>query len=130
MAIYIVSAPEAGHSGKVGNVEFHGGKAVIDDERNPAELAYCRSAGYLVEEDEHAPADPGENGQGEGAGEGGKPFDPAEHNAEDVLAYLKDADEAEAARVLDAEAAGKERKGITNQREQILASKQKEGEDQ
>lgn len=120
MTTYIVSAPEAGYAGKVGDVSFSGGKAVIDDERNPAELAYCRNAGYLVEEDEHAPDSTGQDGT---PPDGGKPFDPAEHNAEDVLGYLNDADKAEAVRVLDAEAAGKSRKGITGQREQILDSK-------
>jgi hypothetical protein len=129
MAKFNVSAPEADYAGTVGKVQFRGGKAVIDEDRNPAELAYCRNAGYLVEDDEHAP-DETASGNGEGQGDGDKPFDPADHNADEVLAYLKDADEAEAVRVLDAEAAGKERKGITNQREQILASKQKEGEDQ
>ncbi|MBP2583394.1 hypothetical protein J3A78_003872 [Streptomyces sp. PvR006] len=39
-------------------------------------------------------------------------FDPGEHTAPDVLAYLADADEDERERVLTAEAAGKARKGI------------------
>lgn len=39
-------------------------------------------------------------------------FDPGEHNAPEVLAYLESADEAERERVLAAEAAGKARKGI------------------
>lgn len=43
---------------------------------------------------------------------GGPAFDPGEHNAPEVLAYLADADEAERERVLAAEAAGKARKGI------------------
>jgi hypothetical protein len=41
-----------------------------------------------------------------------KPFDPGEHKAPEVLAYLKDADDDERARVLAAEAAGQKRKGI------------------
>jgi hypothetical protein len=131
MSKFTVTAPEAGHEGKVGNVEFRDGKAVIDEDTHAAELAYCRSAGYTVEAVEGDGETPAEDPPtGDGEAEGGKPFDPAEHNAADVLAYLKDVDEAEATRVLDAEAAGKERKGITDQREQILASKQKEGEDQ
>jgi hypothetical protein len=40
------------------------------------------------------------------------PFDPSEHQAPEVLAYLKNADEAERQRVLTAEAAGKKRKTI------------------
>lgn len=42
----------------------------------------------------------------------GAAFDPGEHNAPEVLAYLETADEAERERVLAAEAAGKARKGI------------------
>lgn len=40
-------------------------------------------------------------------------FDPSEHNVDDVLAYLATADDAERARVIEAEAAGKARKSIT-----------------
>ncbi|MFF7067304.1 hypothetical protein [Streptomyces pseudovenezuelae] len=43
---------------------------------------------------------------------GAEPFDPAEHTIPQVLAYLKDADDEERARVLDIEAAGEKRKGI------------------
>lgn len=127
MARYKVTAPEAAYDGSVGKVQFSDGVAVIDEDTHPNELAYCKSAGYLVEEDEHAsagsdripapaestpqpPADP-------------KAFDPGEHNADEVLDYLNQADVAEAVRVLDAEAAGKDRRGIASQREQILASK-------
>lgn len=39
-------------------------------------------------------------------------FNPAEHKAEDVIAYLSSAEEGERARVLAAEAEGKDRKGI------------------
>lgn len=114
MATFNVTAPEAAYAGTVGKVQFHDGKATIDEGAHPAELAYCRSAGYGVEEvstagDEPTPSD--------------GPFDPAEHNADEVLAYLSDADEAEALRVLDAEAAGKDRKGITARRDAILDSK-------
>lgn len=45
-------------------------------------------------------------------GDGGKPFDPSEHNGPEVIDYLKGADEAERERVLAAEAEGKNRKGI------------------
>jgi hypothetical protein len=47
---YNVTAPEAGFSGAVGHIQFAKGTAVIDDEANPAELAYCRQAGYAVED--------------------------------------------------------------------------------
>lgn len=49
-------------------------------------------------------------------------FDPSGHNVDDVLAHLADASEAETARVLDAEADGKGRKSLTEQREQLLAA--------
>lgn len=114
MTQYQVTAPEADYSGPVGKVQFTNGTATIDDERNPAELAYCRGAGYVVEEPETGEPDPD------------GPFDPSANSAPAVLAYLKDADEDEATRVLDAEAASKDRKGITGQRDAILASKQKE----
>jgi hypothetical protein len=41
-------------------------------------------------------------------------YDPGEHSVEEVLAYLKDADEGEVARVKDVEASGKDRSTITN----------------
>ncbi|MEV4457017.1 hypothetical protein [Microbispora sp. NPDC049633] len=64
------------------------------------------------------------------ATEGG-PFDPADHDVPQVLAYLEGADAEEAARVLDAEAAdnGKRRKGILSHREEILAREQAADED-
>ncbi|MFD5975563.1 hypothetical protein [Streptomyces bacillaris] len=50
------------------------------------------------------------------------PFDPAEHNAKEVLAYLDTATEEEALRVLDAEAgADTPRAGITKVRDKVLA---------
>jgi hypothetical protein len=126
MATFKVTAPAGGYDGKVGNVEFRDGCVEIDDERNPMELDYCRNAGYLVEPldgdeddergDEQDPEDPEEPGV----------FDPAEHNADEVLAYLDQADETEATRVLDVEAFGKKRKGITDRRDAILASKKEE----
>jgi hypothetical protein len=134
MAIFKVTAPAAGYEGMVGNVRFVDGEASIDEDRNPAELAYCRGAGYRVEDAKQAPDNSGQaeasQDGGEGQDGGDKPFDPADHNADEVLAYLNEADEAEAVRVLDAEAAGKDRRGIASQRDAILASKKKEGEDQ
>ncbi|MFB7285439.1 hypothetical protein [Actinacidiphila glaucinigra] len=49
-----------------------------------------------------------------------QPFDPGEHNAPDVLAYLATVSEQEALRVLNAEAAGQDRKGISKQRDAVL----------
>lgn len=48
-------------------------------------------------------------------------FDPAEHNAPEVMSYLKGAGEDEAVRVLESEEAGKARKGILNLKDEILA---------
>lgn len=50
MAQFKVTAPEANYDGNVGNVQFTDGSAVIDEDTHPNELAYCKSAGYLVEE--------------------------------------------------------------------------------
>lgn len=50
-------------------------------------------------------------------------FNPSEHDVPDTLFYLEGADVAEAERVLDAEAAGKARKTLLDQRDQILARK-------
>ncbi|MFE9381381.1 hypothetical protein [Streptomyces sp. NPDC006855] len=48
------------------------------------------------------------------------PFDPTQHVTKDVLAYLGTVGEAEALRVLDAEAAGENRAGIRKVRDQVL----------
>ncbi|MEV7871504.1 hypothetical protein AB0P17_36640 [Streptomyces sp. NPDC088124] len=48
-------------------------------------------------------------------------FDPGEHISAEVLAYLQDVTEEEALRVLDAEAAGQNRAGISKQRDALLA---------
>ncbi|WP_281155163.1 hypothetical protein [Streptomyces sp. HYC2] len=47
-------------------------------------------------------------------------FDPSEHSNREVLAYLDGVGEQEALRVLDAEAAGQNRAGISKAREQVL----------
>lgn len=49
-------------------------------------------------------------------------FDPSSGDVAAVLAHLAEADEAEVVRVLDAEAAGKARKSLVEQREQLLAA--------
>ncbi|MBP5931909.1 hypothetical protein F3K39_28665 [Streptomyces sp. LBUM 1479] len=64
-----------------------------------------------------APQEPEEPEEPEDAGEPEEPtpqavFDPSQHDAPSVLEYLAEADEAETARVLAAEAAGKNRKTI------------------
>jgi hypothetical protein len=49
MAKFNVRAPEPAYGGKVGEVQFADGLAVIDDEADPGVLAYCRAQGYAVE---------------------------------------------------------------------------------
>ncbi|MGE9696670.1 hypothetical protein ACQKFA_23305 [Streptomyces sp. CH6] len=51
-------------------------------------------------------------------------FDPGAHDVPGVLAHLADADPAETARVLDAEADGKGRKTLTDRRDELLAAAQ------
>lgn len=47
------------------------------------------------------------------------PYDPSEHNVDEVVAYLDDADDAEFARVIAAEKAGKARKTILDLAEDV-----------
>ncbi|MEV4974445.1 hypothetical protein [Streptomyces scopuliridis] len=56
-------------------------------------------------------------------------FDPGEHISAEVLAYLHDATEKEALRVLDAEAAGQNRAGISKQRDNLLARARARGKE-
>lgn len=83
-----------------------------DADRYRARAAAPGPAGPLT----RAQADPGPSAPQ-------APFDPAGGSVEAVLSHLADADEAETARVLDAEAAedGKQRKSLLEQREQLLA---------
>lgn len=58
------------------------------------------------------------------SGSGDEPrevFDPAEHNAPEVLGYLRGVGEDEALRVLESEETGKARKGILNLKDDVLA---------
>ena len=56
MATFKIQAPNRAYTGTVGDVAFAKGDALVDDEKNPAELAYFRSAGYVV--DEVVPVEP------------------------------------------------------------------------
>jgi hypothetical protein len=107
---------------EVAGVAFARGVALVDPETiKPGSLAYFRRRRYQVEDQDPAPADT-EPAPGPEAGA----YDPkAADNFQDVLAYLArgDVDEAEAVRVLDAEAAGKARVSITKHRAEILAAK-------
>jgi hypothetical protein len=76
----------------------------------------------LVEDTDSSKADTKDSGTGSASDD--DTFDPGEHTVTDVLTYLDTADRDEAVRVLDAEAAGQARKGISSERETILASKE------
>jgi len=81
-------------------------------------------AGALTVADAHLPGskttdDPGDQ---DDPGDG---FDPAEHNILQVLAHLAEADEDETARVLDLEAKGEARKGLTERRPELLEEARK-----
>lgn len=48
MAKFLVKTPVPDYSGTLGDISFHNGRAVVDEDTHPAELAYCR-ARYTVE---------------------------------------------------------------------------------
>ncbi|AZQ77663.1 hypothetical protein EJ997_10245 [Flaviflexus ciconiae] len=57
-------------------------------------------------------------------------FDPNDHKADDVIAYLESADEDERARVLAVEAEGKDRKGIRDWQPEMAEPEESEAEDE
>lgn len=116
---FTVTAPLKGFTGKIVGVQFTDGTADLDTSTDAgrAAYAYFDRHGYRLERDE-----PAATGQ-VNATLGGEPFDPAEHNAEEVLAHLDAAPYEEAMRTLDAEAAGKNRVTITSKRDALLADK-------
>ncbi|MFJ8140650.1 hypothetical protein [Streptomyces sp. NPDC096013] len=103
---------------------WHPGQLVDLDDEEAAKWADGHRA-ELVDELPPPPpvtrADSGQAEEGDPEGEGDV-FDPAAHNVKDVLAYLEDASEQEAERVLEIEGnAPTPRKGITGERDAILA---------
>ncbi|MFJ6578375.1 hypothetical protein ACIQMY_20690 [Streptomyces sp. NPDC091368] len=125
MNSYIVESPRADFTGESVGVHFHKGTAQVDDttKEGRAAIEYFRRQGYAltpVTDEGDAPAPDREPDT--------ELYDPAEHDAADVLAYLDslgsdDSDAvAEAERVLAAEQSGKARKTILARGEQ----KQKE----
>ncbi|MEV6569931.1 hypothetical protein [Streptomyces sp. NPDC051577] len=139
MKQYEISAPVRTFTGEAVGVQFRNGTGYVNDgsDDGRAALAYFQRSAYGIREVENGdapivvepPADPNPDGVTGGSiaqtgalAEG--PFDPADHNAAEVQAHLDGADAAEAERVLDAEAVGKNRSGIVRQREAVLASKQ------
>lgn len=139
MTQFEISAPVRTYTGDVVGVPFRNGTGYVTDgsDEGRSALAYFQRSAYGIREVENgdapivvAPAaDPAPEGVTGGSiaqtgalAEG--PFDPSEHNTADVLSFLDGATAEEAERVLDAEAAGKNRASITRHREAVLASKQ------
>lgn len=120
MPTFDVRAPLAGFTGTVAGVEFAGGTAQVDtgNDAGRAAYAYFERAGYRIS--------PVEDEAPEQAPAGGNLFDPSEHNADEVMAYLESASLEEAERVVQDETDGKARKGILTQSGPLLASKEGE----
>jgi hypothetical protein len=81
------------------------------------DLANAQAAAEAQPEDEtEGGGEPGGDGQESGSGGGGEQpaYDPNEHNAEDVVEYLRNSDDEEVDRVKKAEEAGKGRSTILN----------------
>lgn len=110
-----VNSPEPGFSGEVAGVVFANGEATLAAEAGySAALAYFRRRGYRITDAEPEPADE-PAAPAAGPDEGDLPFDPSQHNVDEVIDYLDSVadDEEETLRVLLAEAEGKNRKTIT-----------------
>lgn len=127
MARFRIQSPLRDFTGKVAEVQFQAGTGYVEDtsDGGRAALSYFKRSGYGV-----APEEVPEPDAGPDSSDGGpppappvEPFDPAAHTVDQVRAHLDQASAAEALRVLDAEAAGPARKGITATREQLLAAK-------
>ncbi|MFG2976296.1 hypothetical protein ACGFYY_25350 [Streptomyces sp. NPDC048331] len=106
---YEITAPVSGFTGDSAGASFEQGTAHVGDDTpaGRARLAYFRSSGYGVRAlDVPATDEPDE---------GDVPFDPAQHNVDEVVEYLDSVvdDEEETMRVLLSEAEGKNRKTIT-----------------
>ncbi|MFI1701958.1 hypothetical protein ACH419_39260 [Streptomyces bobili] len=110
---FTVIAPVPGYNGESCGVAFKDGVGHVTDEgkEGRAAIEYFRRRGYtLVGEGADEPQD----GEQEGGGTPPpSPFDPSEHDAPEVVAYLDSTtDGDEIARVLEAERNGKARKTV------------------
>lgn len=118
---FTVTAPVAGFTGESCGVVFKDGVGHVDDatKEGRAAIEYFRRRGYTLTaegaDDGESEPEPTEPQKTEGPE---TKFDPAEHNADEVIAYLDslDADtedgKAELERVVAAEKDGKNRKTI------------------
>jgi hypothetical protein len=126
-----IYSPTPGFNGRVAGVQFAEGRGETD---NPGALAFFKRRGYGVGSapDRRGPATvpdgekPGADSSHVDAATNpnltatttapvapaGGEFDPSSRSVEEVIAHLEQADDAERQRVLDAERAGKARKGI------------------
>lgn len=96
-----IKSPIEGFAGRTAfgsvELEFVDGVAQVDDTKlNDGHRAYLERRGYTLTEGEA----------------GDDVFDPAKHNGGDIQEYLKTADQAEVDRLREAEAQGKDRKGV------------------
>ena len=120
---FTVNAPEPSFSGESCGVAFTGGVGHVNDSSKDgrAAIEYFRRRGYTLtpegadeEPEPDAPLDPDDPGPEL------PPFDPSEHNADEVIAYLDTLDReepegnAEFVRVIRAERDSKNRKTITD----------------
>lgn len=116
---YEVTCPLKGFTGNVVGVDFADGVGHSDTAHDAgrAAYAYFERAGYRLTTVVEPEPDSGP------ASSDDEEFDPSEHKADEVIDYLDTADADEAQRVLDAEAAGKNRSTITTKGAAILAAK-------
>ncbi len=115
---FTVTAPTHGFSGESAGVSFKDGVGQVNDssKEGRAAIEYFRRRGYTLtpegaDEDGPEPSTPLDP---DDPGPELPPFDPSEHDAADVIAYLDaHADDGdETARVLEAEKNGKARKTV------------------
>lgn len=118
-----VHAPLPHFTGVIAEVYFRDGEAEVttDTDQGRAAYAFFDRNDYRMDLVDDTDAPPADSNDGTISGDA---FDPGEHTVSDVLTSLETADRDEAVRVLDAEAAGQDRKGISSEREAILAGKE------
>ncbi|MGW5409021.1 hypothetical protein [Streptomyces spiralis] len=125
MNLYTVTAPAAGFSGESAGVVFRDGVGRVSDstKEGRAAIEYFRRRGYGLALEGAEPVADEPVAEKDGPREPGDPgpelppelppFDPAAHNADEVLAYLDSTTDAdEIARIIAAERDGKNRKTI------------------
>lgn len=69
MAKFLITTPVPGYQGSVGGVHFANGRAEVDEDANPAEMAYFRDRGYGIQDAAEAAAAAVEAGSEESSAE-------------------------------------------------------------